>query len=424
MGCTGIRRLVGLWYTRREAPFEAHPRLEGRNDSTENQREVAFDPLIMARDIQPLTPDDLPALSRFLAAGFHAPPGADFAAPEVLRWKYLESMRTMPDCPRAGDFQSEPGSSPEGSAAIDLGSDLPRSYIARDRDGRIVGHLGLCRTIFEGQTISAADGRVEAMHIIDWLGSPNHRSIGLSLLRQVHRGLATQFALGATPVAQAVGERAGYEVRGLVPVYNRVLRVGYWLRTVSQSPLERELGLARELAIRLRRISARPGAVLALARVPAFGPEISPIMAKAKAHAILTDRHPARLNAFLRFPRQAFSGWHLRDQAGGLRGFAVLNLVPHDEGKTRTGKIVDCLVDNVEVPLWQAAILALTRELTNQGADVAQVYASTPWMSEALGQCGFISRFGVKFLLRDPAKRLPRGATFHLTTLEGDYSYT
>ena len=37
----------------------------------------------MTRDIRPLTPDDIPELSRFLTAGFHAPPDADFA-PEPL----------------------------------------------------------------------------------------------------------------------------------------------------------------------------------------------------------------------------------------------------------------------------------------------------------------------------------------------------
>ena len=39
--------------------------------------------------IRPLQLDDLEDLSRFLTAGFHAPPDADFALPEVLRWKYL-----------------------------------------------------------------------------------------------------------------------------------------------------------------------------------------------------------------------------------------------------------------------------------------------------------------------------------------------
>ena len=88
----------------------------------------------MTRDIRPLTPDDLPELSRFLTAGFHAPPDSDFAAPEVLRWKYLEP---------AGD-------------ETDL--DTARSYVARDEGGRIVGHLGLCRTEFEGQALAASAG--------------------------------------------------------------------------------------------------------------------------------------------------------------------------------------------------------------------------------------------------------------------------
>ena len=53
---------------------------------------------------------------------------------------------------------------------------------------------------------------------------------------------------------------------------------------------------------------------------------------------ILTSRDPTRLNDLLRFPRQAMSAWHLIDEAGRLRGFAVLNLIPQDDGRTRTGK--------------------------------------------------------------------------------------
>ena len=44
----------------------------------------------MAREIRPLTADDIPELSRFLTTGFHTSPEADYAAPDVLRWKYLE----------------------------------------------------------------------------------------------------------------------------------------------------------------------------------------------------------------------------------------------------------------------------------------------------------------------------------------------
>ena len=107
-----------------------------------------------------------------------------------------------------------------------------------------------------------------------------------------------------------------------------------------------------------------------LKRVSAFGPEIDPIVAHARAYTILTRRDPERLNFILRFPRQAMTGWHLLDQAGQLRGLAVLNVIPKDQGRTRTGKVVDCLLDGTDVASWQAAMLALTRELARQGADL------------------------------------------------------
>jgi hypothetical protein len=367
-------------------------------------------------DIRSLTADDLPELSQFLIKGFQKAPGADFAAPEVLRWKYLERPEPSIGVPLEGDNRNPSRADPDPT--------LPLSYLARNESGRIVGHLGVCRTHFEGHGIADPGERVATMNIIDWLGSPEHRSIGTSLLRRLHTGGQTQFALGATPLAVAVGERSGYESRELVPVYNRVLKAGYWLRTADAGPLRRWLWLGRDLIGRLTRLPARPRSSVALEPVVTFGPEIEGAVARTKTYAILTDRSPARLNTFLRFPRQTFSGWHLRDRSGRLRGFAILNLVPHDQGRTCTGKIVDCLLDEVDESLWQAAILALTRELARQGADIAQCYASTPWMVKSLSNSGFISRFGVKFLLRDPREQLPRGATFHLTALEGDYAYT
>jgi hypothetical protein len=102
----------------------------------------------------------------------------------------------------------------------------------------------------------------------------------------------------------------------------------------------------------------------------------------------------------------------------------VLNVVPSDQGRTRTGKIVDCLLDDITIDHWHAALLALTDELARQGADLAQAYGSTPWTAEALRQCGFKSRFAVKFHIRDRQALIPRKAIFHLTPLEGDYAYT
>src|SRR5262249_36912426 len=200
-----------------------------------------------------------------------------------------------------------------------------------------------------GAALAGAGGCVPTIHIIDWLGSPEHRAVGMSLMRTAHQAVATQFGLGVSQAALVVGERAGYELRSLVPVYTRVLRAGYWIRAGGLGPLKRGLRLARDAVSRWTRPPARPRMILTLRRVATFGAEIASIVEKAKAHVILTQRDPARLNDLLRFPRQAMSGWHVLDGAGRLRGLAVLNLVPKDRGHTRTGKLVDCLLEDMDV---------------------------------------------------------------------------
>jgi hypothetical protein len=296
--------------------------------------------------------------------------------------------------------------------------------VARDEAGRIIGHLGLCRTTFEGRGLAGSGGRVGTIHIIDWLGSPDHKAVGMSLMRRAHEGVPTQFGLGVSQAALVVGERAGYELRSLVPAYTRVLRAGYWLRAGGMKPWERPLRMARDAASRLFRPPSAPHAVIEPRRVERFGAEIAPIVAAAQEHAILTDRDPSRLNAFLRFPRQSVSGWHLLDAAGRVRGLAILNIIPGDDGRTRMGKVVDCLLDGVDVDAWHASFAALTRELARQGADLAQAYGSTPWAAEGLRRSGYTPRFSVKFHIRDRQGLIPKDLVFHLTPLEGDYGYT
>ena len=156
------------------------------------------------------------------------------------------------------------------------------------------------------------------------------------------------------------------------------------MRSSGLSLLSRGLRLPRDIASRGFNLRRRPERSSCSSALPTFGPEIDPIVEAAKAHAILTRRDPARLNAILDFPRQSMTGWHLLDDTDRLRGLAVLNVIPKDQGRTRTGKIVDCLLDDIDIDLWHAAMLALTHELARQGADLAQAYASTPWTAEAL----------------------------------------
>src|SRR5262249_3244211 len=169
----------------------------------------------MTREIRPLRPDDLSDLSRFLTEGFHTPPDADFAAFDVLRWKYLPPETSLGQSGSCEDarfgFRSTPDPTPAERSDAEEGLVGPRSYVARDEAARMVGHLGLCRTAFEGRALAGAGGSVPTIHIIDWLGSPGHRAVGLSLMRQAHQEVATQFGLGVSQAALLVGERAGYE---------------------------------------------------------------------------------------------------------------------------------------------------------------------------------------------------------------------
>ncbi len=352
----------------------------------------------MSYAIQPLGEADLAELSQFLTAGFKAPHEADFAAVDVLRWKYLES----------------PG---PNSNTI-----RPASYVARDPQGRIVGHIGICRTAFEGALLAATG--VETIHIIDWLGSAEHRAVGTALMRKAHQGVPTQFGMGVSPSALVVGERIGYELRAQVPVYVRVLRTGYWMRMGADPTLRKLARMTRDVLWRMTHQPGRTAIKLQLEPISSFGPEIVPIVQRASAETIFTSRNPGRLSALLRFPRQSMTGWQILDTQGQLRGFAITNVISTDHGRTRTGKVVDLVLDSNGAALWHAAFRLLTRALEKQGADLVLAYASTPWSEQALKQAGFLSRYTVKFHIRDRAGLIPRGAHFHLTPLEGDYAYT
>ena len=353
----------------------------------------------MTREIQPVAENDLPELSRFLTAGFHAPADAPFASPEVLRWKFLRA-EGGPDSP-------------------------PLSYVARDDDsGAIVGHVGTCRTAFLGRGIEAP---VETLHMIDWLGSRGHPSVGSSLMRKAHAAAPTQFGLGGSNAGRAVIERGGYDLVAQIPVYQKVLHVRYWFHAGGLTTAQRIPRIAREIVRQsLDSFRARPDSNLPIGSQPvtSFGAEIGPIVEEAAAHAVLTDRSPDRLNAFLKFPGRSMTGWHLFDLQRRLRGFAILNIVPQDGGKTKVGKIVDCLLDTDAPDLWAGAVASLTLVLECLGAEIAQGYAGTPWLASAFEADGYSTRFALDFRLRDRAGRVPREGPFHIMPIEADYAYT
>jgi hypothetical protein len=350
----------------------------------------------MPPTIRPLTEADLKELGAFLAEGFHVPGDTPFAQPDVLRWKYLD---------------------PCGTDA----STAPRSYLARDpQTGRIVGHLGLCRGRFSG--IGLPPEGVSTLHMIDWLASKAGTGVGATLMHRVHQGTETQFGFGGSAAGRGVGDRGGYALLARVPVFHNVLRPLYRLRTPGQNPVQRALWAVKDTARKLVRRAHSPRVRVEWRHVEAFGQEVEPILAAYRARAIMTARDPDRLNHILHYPKGGITGWHLLF-AGRVCGFAVLAIVPKP-GHVRVGKVVDCVLDVDDDALWHAALMALTRELKGQGADLAIAYASTEWTARALRAAGYAPMYDLEFRLRDRAGKIPRDAPFHLTPLEADYAYT
>ena len=336
-------------------------------------------------EIEPARPEDLAELSRFLTEGFQTPADAEFAAPDVLRWKLFE---------------------PRGTGAG------PRGFVARDGAGAIVGHVGMVPGRFEGPGLAAP---VSTLHMIDWLGSraPGQRAVGTALMRRAHQEAETQYVLVANARARRVTGASGYKPVAAVPVFRKVLRPRF--RFPLSLPLQpgQALRAARDAARMVLDRGERPRATVALRRVEAFDAELGPILDDARSRAILNPHPPALLNAVLRYPRPGLSGWHVL--AGGtLIGYALLN---------RAGKVVDCLLEGTDPDLWHAALTALTGELKAQGAEAAVAHGGTPWMAEALRRAGYRARHSLEFTLRDRQNLIPRGATFHLTPLETDDAF-
>lgn len=341
----------------------------------------------MPHVIRPATPEDIPALSRFLTSGFGTAPDAPFAAPDVLRWKYFEPGRTC---------------------------DTPRSWIAcAEDDGSLIGHLGIVPSSFLGARVPG--GEVTTLHMIDWLSTRPGSGVGARLMLRSHQGIATAYALGASTAARAVMGGGGYHLIGTVPVYQRVLRLGTSLRA------GRLARWGRDVMYSLRYQPQTPKVPLAIRPVAAFGPEVGPVLEAYLRTAVLTDRRPGVLNHLLRYPRKGITGWHLT-QDDQVRGFAVLSLV--EQGRTRAGRIADCVLNALEPELWHAALYALTGELGRQGADSATAFASTNWSAAALRACGFVTRHALEFRLRDRGQLIPSGLEFHLMSMEADYAYT
>src|SRR5436305_8857228 len=170
--------------------------------------------------IQPTTPDDLPALGRFLIDGFGLARDASHVTEAALWWKYFE-----------------PCGVPFG----------PRSFLACSA-GRIVGHVGIVPREFVVRGSSGPSDPIPALHFIDLLAAPSHPTAGLMLMKRGFQATEVQYALGGSADGQRIALVTGYECRRKFPTMWAVLHPTYRLRVAGLGRFSRLARVGVDLA--------------------------------------------------------------------------------------------------------------------------------------------------------------------------------
>jgi hypothetical protein len=358
----------------------------------------------MARAIEPLREEWIPALSEFLRAHFCSPGDyCDFADPEVLRWKFLE--------PRAsGRARLLPSPDPWKT---------PRCFVVRE-ENNIVADVGICTTEFT--TCPGGEIHVPAVHMTDWLTSAQGASFGAPLMLRAFSLAPVQYACGCTPAAARVLLRAGYQEISQIPLYHRVLsraNSAVWSAIHGrQTALRQSAYLAFDLAQSF--VPSRISTDMVAIQVPEFGPEVSALLASSSFAVTMTSRSPELLNYYCRYPKKNISGWLLK-RSNQVVGFALLALI--QKPKFRHGRIVECFLGSADPKVWAEAVAALQAQLKQMKPDLISCYASNQTIRSALETNGYFRRGKIPFYLRDPKNLVPRSQPFHLSYLEADLAY-
>lgn len=361
----------------------------------------------MAYAIEPLRADDLPDLQTFLTRGFRAPPDAEFAAPDVLRWKYLDPLP--------------------------CGDDGPRSWVARDEatGGAIVGHVGVVLTRF---ILPDRPEPIPALHMIDWLGSKDAPGVGTRLMMRAHGRAPVQYVLGGSDDARRTIARAGYAALQAVTAYRRALRPFHRLRDASSGSIRRVFAVSRDLwsaaaaRIRLKRLNVS----IDLSPIARFAEQTKPKVEIGAFPLTYADRSPAALNRLLDYPRGGLQAWAICDQ-GRTLGYALVRFRPDDPSPIRVAKLVDLFLDSdplvMDPGLIPPTLEILARELAGRGADLMIACGQSPALRAGLWFAGFDAAYKLELHLRDRAGLLTSDGKVGVppplvSFLDADYAHT
>jgi hypothetical protein len=337
----------------------------------------------MTEMLRSTEPNDLPALSQFLA-GVYKFDASDFhATPRLLEWKYLQ-----------------PRSSWQGG----------RSYLLEE-SGKIIAHCGICPVNFH-----LSNGAiVKSLTMTDWGADSSFRGVGKMLFRKLMEMTPTSFIIGGTGPTRHILPHLGFRYIGDAVTYAAWLRPWREFQTrprTVRSTLRLLHGLTHPATNRRR---ATAGWDFEL--VNQFDDSLLPILNGTKRFWTFCWRTVSDLNHLLKCPHVRMQGCLLRRNAELIGYFVIGNA----GWETR---LLDLVVDSASMDDWNLACAMVTQAARlNPEACRIRAQASFPMLSGALASNGYWHQYKQPIALYDPSNLLGEALPVDFQFFDGDYGY-
>ena len=341
----------------------------------------------MAVEIHPAAREHLADIAQLLREAFGVPPGAYFLDPDLLAWKYFTG--------------------PADAA-------LPRSYILR-HGGRAVAHCGAVPLTLA----SPGDGngtpatRVPAIAFMDWAAGGTLPGAGIILKKKLMALADVALVAGGTDDTRATLPRLGFEVRGEIVVFARVVRPLRQARARPRTALWRDAARA----IRNTAWSLRPPGRIAPGWRAVPAADLASLGDVPPHPGTTPERTPAFLDYWLRCPAARMRAFELRHD-GGAVGYFVLAAVGHQT------RIVDLRVRAAADQDWVMAYRVATRAAAaDPRTHEVTTAASVPALHAVLASCGFRARTRLPLFVSDPLGRLKGAPPLSWSFIDNDVAY-
>ena len=297
------------------------------------------------------------AVRQFLIASFNATAETSAFRPDVLKWKYFSAH-------------------PEWTGS--------RSFVEQD-GAAILAHGGVWPVCFITPT-----AEIKAINLIDWAASPSVPGIGVLLLRKVAGMADVMLAIGGSEHTQQILPKLGYQRRGELRWYAKVIRPWQQYRTTPSHNWKAPLRLCRNV-IWSRGAASRPSRQWRAERIVAFAASMEDAIIRPPTTAFTSCRRTiSGLNHLLQCPAGRFSAFLLLE-GERIRGYFLICQVG---GQAR---LADIWVNEAQPEGWHAACFLAAATAAEDPATCEIVAASSIDVSSD----GFV-RAGFRLRRRDP----------------------